>query len=239
MVSATSRVSNAELKHNASNPDKYPLVILLEAMGGCCMLGQLLLWLFSRLYNSTAKWAQPPRHGNELISPFPFATCLVMLARVCVCLRGVCLVWTDSPSGDTSPALEFSDSSSVQSQLTYASMERRADGTFSVSVLKQKIQANTQAFELRAIYGIEKAGTPEGGDCVVCLSAPKDTTVLPCRCVASTPYQFCEVIRWLIALTSPSVWCVVFCCRHMCLCRECADQLRMQTNKCPICRARA
>ena len=25
-------------------------------------------------------------------------------------------------------------------------------------------------------------------------------------------------------------------CRHMCLCSECAKQLRYQTNKCPICR---
>lgn len=25
-------------------------------------------------------------------------------------------------------------------------------------------------------------------------------------------------------------------CRHMCVCSECAQQLRFQTNKCPICR---
>jgi hypothetical protein len=36
------------------------------------------------------------------------------------------------------------------------------------------------------------------------MSAPRDTTVLPCR--------------------------------HMCICKACAEALRNQTNKCPICR---
>jgi hypothetical protein len=31
----------------------------------------------------------------------------------------------------------------------------------------------------------------------------------------------------------------VFPCRHMCLCSECAGQLRYRDNRCPICRARA
>ncbi len=43
-------------------------------------------------------------------------------------------------------------------------------------------------------------------ECVVCMSDPKDTAVLPCR--------------------------------HMCLCAQCAEQLRYQSNKCPICRQR-
>lgn len=51
-------------------------------------------------------------------------------------------------------------------------------------------------------------GTPaedvEGRECVICMSAPRDTTVLPCR--------------------------------HMCICKACAEALRNQTNKCPICR---
>ena len=46
------------------------------------------------------------------------------------------------------------------------------------------------------------------GECVVCLSEPRDTTVFPCR--------------------------------HMCLCNDCANQLRYSTTatKCPVCRAR-
>ena len=40
--------------------------------------------------------------------------------------------------------------------------------------------------------------------CVICMTDPRDTTILPCR--------------------------------HMCMCSECAKVLRMQSNKCPICR---
>ncbi|CAO2179935.1 unnamed protein product [Urochloa humidicola] len=62
----------------------------------------------------------------------------------------------------------------------------------------------------KEIYGIgntadENNDEDESGkECVICLSEPRDTTVLPCR--------------------------------HMCLCRECAQLLRLQSNKCPICR---
>ena len=92
------------------------------------------------------------------------------------------LVGIDVSSHDSAAgATEFSDVAGVQSQLTYASLERRGDGTFRVKVMKQKLQVQNQAYELRAIFGIEQAGTADGGDCVVCLSAPKDTTVLPCR----------------------------------------------------------
>ena len=44
----------------------------------------------------------------------------------------------------------------------------------------------------------------EGNECVICMSAPRDTTALPCR--------------------------------HMCMCHQCANELKTQTNKCPICR---
>jgi hypothetical protein len=86
-------------------------------------------------------------------------------------------------------------------------------------VLKQKIQVGDTSYELQEIYGIERSGggggdggdgdgdggsDDGGGDCVICMSEPKDTTVLPCR--------------------------------HMCLCGDCAKRLRVQTNRCPICR---
>lgn len=78
--------------------------------------------------------------------------------------------------------MEFPDARTIQSQLTYASLEQQSDGTWLVRVLKQKIQVYGQAFELQAIFGIERGGTGDDS-CVVCLSNPKDTTVLPCRCV--------------------------------------------------------
>ena len=101
----------------------------------------------------------------------------------------------------------------VQSQTTYASLVKRDDGTYGVTVEKQKIWVDGTSYELQEIFGIETCATgtpmedgdPDGGkECVVCLSDPRDTTVLPCR--------------------------------HMCMCSGCARMLRHQSNRCPICR---
>jgi len=104
----------------------------------------------------------------------------------------------------------------IQAQCTYAKLKKDDDGKWALQVLKQKIWVDGVSYELQEIYGMEStrtggtaAGTPvgedvEGRECVICMSAPRDTTVLPCR--------------------------------HMCICKACADALRNQTNKCPICR---
>lgn len=101
----------------------------------------------------------------------------------------------------------------VQSQTTYASLVKRDDGTYGVTVEKQKIWVDGTSYELQEIFGIENCATgtpledgdPDGGkECVVCLSDVRDTTVLPCR--------------------------------HMCMCSGCARMLRHQSNRCPICR---
>jgi hypothetical protein len=113
---------------------------------------------------------------------------------------------------------------------------------WTVRPLKQKVQVGDKAYELHELYGIDgaraaaatassagggsasgSAGAPAAGsgaaartlaeqslaagsECVVCLTEPRDTVVLPCR--------------------------------HLCLCDDCAQQLRFATNKCPVCRAR-
>lgn len=110
---------------------------------------------------------------------------------------------------------------------TLAHQDRTAQTTFltldanrtTVKSVKQKVSVGGQAYELHDIYGIsanvgdEKTGEEDeaavdedDGDslCVICLSDPRDTAVLPCR--------------------------------HMCLCSDCAQSLRTQSNKCPICR---
>jgi hypothetical protein len=96
-------------------------------------------------------------------------------------------------------------------------MQKSEEGVWSCRVLKQKIQVGTRSFELQEIYGIDQGanGTSEaaraddldeegGRECVICMTDPRDTTVLPCR--------------------------------HMCMCNKCAKVLRLQSNKCPICR---
>jgi len=78
----------------------------------------------------------------------------------------------------------------VQSQTTYATLSRRDDGSWGVTPVKQKIWVDGVSYELQEIFGIENCGASgmpgaeagdDGKECVVCLSEPRDTTVLPCR----------------------------------------------------------
>ncbi|CAD7699300.1 unnamed protein product [Ostreobium quekettii] len=87
----------------------------------------------------------------------------------------------------------------VQSQTTYACLVKEEDGTWEARPIRQKIWVENVSYELQEIYGIqdiyggdkkEKAmalGTAgysedlEGKECVICLAAVRDTTVLPCR----------------------------------------------------------
>jgi len=70
----------------------------------------------------------------------------------------------------------------VHSQSTFATFKSNSDGTVTVAVIKQKIQVQGNAYELQEIYGIEQSEESENSkECVICMSAPKDTTVLPCR----------------------------------------------------------
>jgi len=81
--------------------------------------------------------------------------------------------------------------STVQSQTTFANLKVSADGVYQIAPLKQKIQVGSSCFELKEIFGkppeqeADAAGgddTGENGrDCVICMTEPRDTTVLPCR----------------------------------------------------------
>lgn len=76
----------------------------------------------------------------------------------------------------------------VQAQTTYATLTKNSDGEYMVRVLKQKIWVEGVSYELQEIYGIEQCtsgtavtGDDTGKECVICMSEPRDTTVLPCR----------------------------------------------------------
>ncbi|WZZ90780.1 hypothetical protein YC2023_119359 [Brassica napus] len=103
----------------------------------------------------------------------------------------------------------------VHKQITLACLEKTDDGSFKVKVMKQILWIEGARYELRELYGIDNStaqdddvasGLEDSGDkeCVICLTEPKDTAVMPCR--------------------------------HLCLCSDCAKELRFQSNKCPICR---
>ncbi|OVA10154.1 zinc finger protein [Macleaya cordata] len=74
----------------------------------------------------------------------------------------------------------------VTSQITKAVFEKEK-GEFQVRVVKQILWVNGMRYELQEIYGIGNSvdsdfdGNDPGKECVICLSEPRDTTVLPCR----------------------------------------------------------
>lgn len=82
----------------------------------------------------------------------------------------------------------------VQSQTTYAYLIKE-DNEWEVRPVKQKIWVDGISYELQEIYGMQEfysnekkadkvdtiADDIEGGECVICLAAMRDTTVLPCR----------------------------------------------------------
>ncbi|KAF7804463.1 putative E3 ubiquitin-protein ligase LOG2 [Senna tora] len=74
---------------------------------------------------------------------------------------------------DGSNETPTSGSGSTNSQITQAVFEKEK-GEFRVKVVKQILWVNGNRYELQEIYGI-------GKECVICLSEPRDTTVLPCR----------------------------------------------------------
>lgn len=95
-------------------------------------------------------------------------------------------------------------------QITQAVLEKNDEGHFQVKVIKQILWVDAVRYELREIYGISSSNevtindNDSGKECVICMTDPKDTAILPCR--------------------------------HMCMCSECAKALRLQSDKCPICR---
>jgi len=88
---------------------------------------------------------------------------------------------------------------------------------WSGQLIFQKMEHAGQCFVLYEVFGAgpkDRSGDGEGKDanqdfegnpdCVICLSEPRDTAVLPCR--------------------------------HMCFCSYCAGIVRLQCDRCPVCR---
>mmetsp|Transcript_64615 Transcript_64615/g.178639 ORF Transcript_64615/g.178639 Transcript_64615/m.178639 type:complete len:333 (-) Transcript_64615:170-1168(-) len=99
--------------------------------------------------------------------------------------------------------------SPAESSPPSASASSRRRG-WHAQVVAQKLQYGPQCFVLHDVFGVASKQPVEhdvesgNSDCVICLSEPRDTAVLPCR--------------------------------HMCFCSHCAGIVRLQCNKCPVCR---
>ncbi|XP_027365631.1 probable E3 ubiquitin-protein ligase LOG2 isoform X2 [Abrus precatorius] len=93
----------------------------------------------------------------------------------------------DASSGDHDDGSnETPTPGNTNSQITQAVFEKEK-GEFQVKVMKQILWVNGMRYELQEIYGIGNSvesdldGNDPGKECVICLSEPRDTTVLPCR----------------------------------------------------------
>ncbi|CAN4108706.1 unnamed protein product [Withania somnifera] len=76
---------------------------------------------------------------------------------------------------------------SPHSQITEAVLVKNDEDHFQVKVIKQILWIEGVRYELREIYGINNSdetnvnNEESGKECVICMTEPKDTTVLPCR----------------------------------------------------------
>ena len=81
------------------------------------------------------------------------------------------------------------------SQITQAVFEKKENCEYNVRVVKQILWVNQTRYELQEIYGIGNSvdndtdGNDPGKECVICLSDPRDTTVLPCRHMVSQSFH--------------------------------------------------
>lgn len=69
-------------------------------------------------------------------------------------------------------------------------MEKNNGDPFKVRVMRQILWIDGVRYELREIYGIAQSeesfdDTGSGKECVICMTEPKDTAVLPCRHMVS------------------------------------------------------
>ncbi|KAF3791689.1 putative E3 ubiquitin-protein ligase [Nymphaea thermarum] len=95
------------------------------------------------------------------------------------------------------------------SQITLSVIEKKESEQFLVKVIKQILWIDGVRYELQEIYGIGSSSTSDFDD-----DAGKECVI-------------CMSERRNTA---------VMPCRHMCMCSECAEILRHQSNRCPICR---
>lgn len=97
---------------------------------------------------------------------------------------------TDEHIGDATPC------TSPHMQITQAVLEKNNEDPFQVRVIRQILWVNEVRYELREIYGIASSAAEgfkdneSGKECVICMTEPKDTAVLPCRHMVSFHYTY-------------------------------------------------
>ncbi|KAK6118580.1 hypothetical protein DH2020_047693 [Rehmannia glutinosa] len=120
--------------------------------------------------------------------------------------------------------------SSHHAQISQAVLEKKDGRNFQVKVIKQILWIDGSRYELREIFGISDSdeanvsNVESGKECIICLTEVKNTAVLPCRHM---------VARGLVGPSHNRMpWAFAY---EDSIC-DCAKELRLQSNKCPVCR---
>lgn len=99
----------------------------------------------------------------------------------------VCAEAHSSENGGSENNGSETNNQNGNAQITFAVFERKHNREYQVRVKKQILWANGTRYELQEIYGLsdktdnEFEGNESGKECIICLTEPRDTTVLPCR----------------------------------------------------------
>ncbi|RUP47392.1 hypothetical protein BC936DRAFT_145788 [Jimgerdemannia flammicorona] len=140
----------------------------------------------------------------------------------------------------------------MQSQATFVTFGGTAESVYEARVVKQTIRINKIAFVLQDIYGFPDRNpsapkpnrlSTSSTTSVSTVATPSTPTSPLSRRPISTGSQFQDaaeaspVSRECVICISEAKSTVVLPCRHFCLCRDCAETLRLRNNKCPICRS--
>ncbi|CAI5703072.1 hypothetical protein KXD40_003948 [Peronospora effusa] len=127
-----------------------------------------------------------------------------------------------------------SDKICPQSQSTFCTFFRKNEDCWDIKMLKQKILMNGLTYELQEIYGIDGSVTaaPETERNNVAEQDQAAATQ-----TAKNENEIHEGAECIICLCEPRNT-TILPCRHMCLCSDCAEAIRMNSSTCPICRTR-
>lgn len=102
-------------------------------------------------------------------------------------------------------------------------------GGYVVRILKQKIWVQGTSYELQEIYGLQQ-GPRNSKTSMNTNPNGTGTGTATNNSVNEDEERLCVICLVNDRDTT------VLPCRHMCMCHECAQELRKQTSKCPICR---
>lgn len=96
-------------------------------------------------------------------------------------------------------------------QITQAVLEKKNTETFQVKVIRQILWIDGVRYELQDIYGIGSSSVEgfkdddSGKECVICMTEPKDTLIVPCRHMVSTFWILLQILKAKSLLAGDSV----------------------------------